>query len=229
MAVHGMDVKLHQQFFVALFPHVVDRQIDQEVVVGSSHLQEALTPFYILHQEGGVTPDAVGRTHVNGGIELPSWPRVVLGRVCRAVEEDVVDTSGKHQVEVWLHLRQRGAEVLRQPGKGLAGGERLTHDMGCRGGIFQHRQVAEILTRHTGISAQPLDAKLRQSETFNLRNVHSTIKVQQVGRRTVSLVTNLNTVTVCPADPLQSKMLVEQVGKGLAIVAEHLVTIVLEA
>ena len=112
MLVHGVDVKLHEQLLGALFPHIVYRQIDQEVVVGLAHLQEALTPFYILHEEGGIAPDAVGRTHVDGSIELPPWPRVVLGGIAGAMEEDMIDTCSKHQVEVGFHLRQRGAEVL---------------------------------------------------------------------------------------------------------------------
>ena len=88
------------------------RQIDQEVVVGLAHLQETLTPFYVLHEEGSVAPDAVGRTHVDGSIELPPWPWVVLGGIAGAMEEDMIDTCSKHQVEVGFHLRQRGAEVL---------------------------------------------------------------------------------------------------------------------
>ena len=115
-----MDVELHQQVLAiaavfagllvvvvaraTLAPHVANGQIDQKVVVGLSQLQKTLTALNILHQIGCVAPDAVRRTHINAGIELPAWPRIILGRVARTMEVDVVNTTGEHQIKVGLHL-----------------------------------------------------------------------------------------------------------------------------
>ena len=176
LLVHGVDIELHQQVLAiatvlagllgivvtrsALAPHVPDGQIDEEVVVGLTHLQETLTALDIFHEVGRIAPDAVRWTHIHRGIELPSWPGVILGRVARAMEIDVVDTTGEHQVQVGLHLRPRCAEVFCQPGECLAAGEGLAHDVGCRRGIFQHRYVAEVLLRLAWVCAQSLDAEL---------------------------------------------------------------------
>ena len=116
-----MDVELHQQVLTATTvlagllvvvvawptdtPHVTDGQIDEKVIVRFAKLQETLAPLYILHQIGGVTPDGVGGRHVDAGIELPTGPGIILGRVTGAVEVDVIHTAGKHQVQVGLHLR----------------------------------------------------------------------------------------------------------------------------
>ena len=102
---HRMDVELHEEVLARLLPpHVAHRQIDQEVVVGFSHLQETLTTLNILHKVGGITPDAVCGAHVHTSIEFPSWPWVVFRRVASTVEKHVVDAAGEHQVHVGLHL-----------------------------------------------------------------------------------------------------------------------------
>ena len=101
---HGVDGELHEQLARGLAPCVAHGQQHQEVVVGLSPLQEALAALHVLHEEGGVAPDAVGGAHVDGGIELPPWPRVVAGAVARAVEEHVVHARAEHEVEVGLQL-----------------------------------------------------------------------------------------------------------------------------
>ena len=183
-----MDVELHEQVFAQIpglavlagqtfAPHITNGQVDQEVVVRLSHLQERLTPFYILHHVGSIAPYRVGGRHVDGGVKLPSRPGVVLRRVACAVEENVVNATSEHQVEVGLHLRQRGAEVLRQPSEGFARGKWLAHDVSGRGGILQHGHVAEVLFGHTGVTAQSFDAKFGKSEALNLRDVDSSVEV----------------------------------------------------
>ena len=107
--VHGMDVELHEEVFPApaVFalrlsiiiartadaPHVMDGQIDQEIIVGLSHLQERLAAFDILHQERGIAPNAVGGTHIDRCIEFPSGPWIMLRGVATAMKEDVVDAA----------------------------------------------------------------------------------------------------------------------------------------
>ena len=75
---HTVDVELHQPVLGVVAPHVSHRQIYQEVVVGLSPLQVGLAASDVLHQFWCVTPNAVGRTHVDRGIELPTWPWIVL-------------------------------------------------------------------------------------------------------------------------------------------------------
>ena len=80
--VHRVDVELHEQtfrtWFQAFLPHIAYGQIDEEVVVGLSCLQDTLAAFDIVHEERCIAPDAIGGTHVDGGIEFPAWPRIVL-------------------------------------------------------------------------------------------------------------------------------------------------------
>ena len=172
-----MDVELHQQVLAAatvlagllvivvarsaLVPHITNGQIDQEVVVRLSQLQETLTALYILHQPGCVAPDAVRGRHIYAGIELPTGPRVVLWRVARTVEVDVIDAAGEHQIEVGLHLRQRSTEVLRQPGECLTTRQWFPRHMGCRRGILEHRVVRVVLAGLAWILTESFDTEFR--------------------------------------------------------------------
>ena len=99
-----MDGELHQQFVGVLLPHIPDGQIDQEVVVGLSPLQETLAALHIFHELGGITPDGVRGAHVYRGIELPARPGVILGRITGTVEEHTVHSGTEHQVKVGLEL-----------------------------------------------------------------------------------------------------------------------------
>ena len=116
--------------------------------------------------------------------------------------------------------------MLCQPCKRLTGGQRLAHDVGGRRSVFEHRHIAEVLARHAWIRAQSLDTELRQTETFNLRNVDSSIEVEQVGRRTVSLIAHLDPMAVSPFHPLLGKVLVEQVAQCLTIVGKYLIAVI---
>ena len=98
------------------------------------------------------------------------------------MEEHVVDTSTEHEVEVGLQLRETGTEVFREPGEGLAGRIGFSADVGSRRGILEHRVVAVVLARLTRVGTQSLDAEFRESEAFNLRDIDSSIAVNQVGR-----------------------------------------------
>ena len=76
------------------------------------------------------------------------------------MEIHVVDAAGKHQVDVWLALRERGAEMFCKPGEGLAAGQTFAIDMGSRRGILQHRHIAVVLSGESRILAQSLNAEL---------------------------------------------------------------------
>ena len=76
---HGVNRKLHQEFARIFLPHITYGQVNEKVVIGLSHLQKTLTARYIVHEVRGIAPNAVRRTHVDGGVKLPPWPLVVLG------------------------------------------------------------------------------------------------------------------------------------------------------
>ena len=101
---HGVDGELHEQLTRVFLPHVAHGEVDQEIVVGLSPLQETLATLHVLHEVRSVAPDAVGRAHVDRRIELPSRPFVILGRIAGTVEENVVYSGTEHQVEVGLQL-----------------------------------------------------------------------------------------------------------------------------
>ena len=97
------------------------------------------------------------------------------------MEKHVIDTTREHQVEVGLHLAQRRAEVFGEPCEGLAGGKRLTHDVGGGGRVLQHTDVTEVRTCESRITPQSLDTEVGKAKAFNLRDVNSAIEVEQVG------------------------------------------------
>ena len=97
------------------------------------------------------------------------------------MKEHVVYAGAEHQVHIRFHLAQGCAEVLGEPGKGLAGGISLACDMGGRWRLLEHAEVAEIRTGLARILAQALDAEVGQSEAFNLRDINGSITVDEVG------------------------------------------------
>ena len=193
--LHAMYVKCEEQAFGAVgktfTPHIAHREIHQIVIVGISHLKEALAACDILIQSRSVAPYRIGGAHVDRCVEFPSRPGILTRRVGSAVIEHVVHTAGEHQVDVGLHLRQRGAEVLSEPSEGLARCERLAGDVGCRRRILQHRHIAVIGASESLIGAQTLYSEVRQSESFYFRDIDSGIEVNQICRRAMSLITGL--------------------------------------
>ena len=94
--------------------------------------------------------------------------------------------------------------------------------MSRRRRIFQHGEITIVLARFAGILSQTLDAEIRKAKTLNLGYVNSSVAVNQVGRRTVSLIARDGTVLVCPGSPLAREVFEEQVAKRFAIVAQNL-------
>ena len=112
--------------------------------------------------------------------------------------------------------------MLRQPSEGLAAGIRLAADVCCRRCIFEHGVVGVILTSLARVGAQPLDAQVAESETFDFGDIYGSIAVDKVGGRAVCLVTCDGSVLVGPCRPLLCEILQQQVGQCLAVVADHL-------
>ena len=129
----------------------------------------------------------------------------------------MVHATNLHQVEVGLTLAQRSAEMLRQPSESLARYQRFARDVSSRRGILQHREVRIVVTPH-GVGTQTLDLEVAQAISLNLGDIDSRIDIEEVGRRTVSLVTNRASHLVSPFGPSVGEHLEEQVGHRLAIV-----------
>src|SRR5574344_2920981 len=79
--LHVIDGKLKKPSG-GIIPHIIYRQIHEKIIVGFSHLKERLTSGDIFKEGWNIFPNGICRTHVNGGIEFPSWPRIILGAVC---------------------------------------------------------------------------------------------------------------------------------------------------
>ena len=101
---HRVDGELHEQFLWLFLPHIPYGQIYKEIIIWLSPLQETLAALYILHKIRSVAPYAVCRAHVDRGIELPTWPWVVFGRIAGAMKEHVVHTCTEHQIDIWFQL-----------------------------------------------------------------------------------------------------------------------------
>ncbi len=103
----------------ALMPVVEDRPIQQHVVVGLSALEDALAAGDISVQRRHIMPDGIAGIHLRRGIEQPARPGRVVGRICAADAEYMVDSGNEHPVHQALHFLQRLAEMLGQPRAGF--------------------------------------------------------------------------------------------------------------
>ena len=94
-----------------------------------------------------------------------------------------------------------------QPGEGLGAGERLPGNVCCRRSILQHGEVGIVLSRLTRVFTKAPDVEIRQPKAFNLRNINGRIYIDEVGRRTMSLVAHHRPVGVSPPGPLFREVL----------------------
>ena len=101
--LHFMDIE-SQETFACFLPHIVYRQINQEIIIGLAHLQKRLATGDIIEKGGGIFPYAVCRRHVDRRVEQPAGPFRLAGRIGSAVEKHVVDTRYEHQVHIRFAL-----------------------------------------------------------------------------------------------------------------------------
>ena len=102
-----VDVEHHHHVLIVacrLMHGIGEWCIHQHIVVGLSHLHKALYALYIFHHGRCILPDGVGGTHVYRGIELPPWPCRFTWRIGGTMEQDVIDTGGKEQVQFGFDL-----------------------------------------------------------------------------------------------------------------------------
>ena len=187
--------------------HVVVGQIDKQVVVGFTPLQETLATGDVCAESRHGVPLRVLRTHIDGGVELPRGPWIVLRRVAGSVEKHVIDAGHEHQVEVGFALTERRAEMFGEPGEGLARDKAFTSDVCGRRGVFQHREVRVVFLGEAAVGAQAIDAEIAEAKSLAFRNIDGSIDVNEVGWRTVCLVARDAASAMGPVGPLTCEIL----------------------
>ena len=78
--------------------------------------------------------------------------------------------------------------------------------MGSRWCIFQHGEVGVVLAGLARIGTQAFDAKIRESEALDFRNIHRSITVNQIGGGTMCLIAGDGTMTMSPGCPLAGEV-----------------------
>lgn len=63
--------------------------------------------------------------------------------------------------------------------------------------------------------------ELRKSETLTLGNIHRSICINQISRRTMRLIAGNASMTMCPGSPLLAEILDEKFGYCLAIIGNN--------
>ena len=167
-------------------------------------------------------PDAVRGAHVDGGIEFPSWPCCLARRIGGSMKQHMVDTCQEQLVEFGFYLRQRRAEMLRQPRHRFARHQRFASDVCGTRRILQRGFRAQRFHIETSIIAQSSDAKAIHVKVLYLRYVSLGIEVYQVAGRAMCLIAGSCPMAVCPTGPLLGEVLKEHIGECLSVVGHHL-------
>ena len=91
--------------------------------------------------------------------------------------------------------------------------------MSTRRCVFQHGEVGIIGTRQRILTQSPY-TEIRQTETFALRNIHRSIKVYQISRRAMSLISGFSPVPMRPLRPLTGEILLQQFTESFTIIGD---------
>ena len=92
---HFMYIERKSERSLLLVPNIVQRQVNEKVIVGFSHLQERLATGDIREQSGGIAPYRIGRRHIYRRIKEPARPLGITRRIGCSMKKHVVD-SGLH-------------------------------------------------------------------------------------------------------------------------------------
>ena len=109
--------------------------------------------------------------------------------------------------------------MFRQPSKSFRRSIRFTGNMSARRCVFQHGEVGIIGTRQRILTQSPY-TEIRQTETFALRNIHRGIKVYQISRRAMSLISGFSPVPMRPLRPLTGEILLQQFTESFTIIGD---------
>src|SRR5258708_6303782 len=142
---------------------------------------------------------------MDGGIEEPAREGVAHRRIGRAVVEDMIDPGEEETVDGFFDVGVGAEEMLVQPGDGLGGGKALTGDMSSGGSEFIPEDIL----------------------SFRFGDIAGRIQVEDIGRRAMGLVSNEGAFCMGPVMPGFSELFEEQIGDGLAIVAEDTAVVLL--
>ena len=106
-----------------LIEHVEDWPVDQQISVGFAGLKDRLHARVVRVHRRHVPPDRVARVEFDRRVEIPAGPLGIIRRIAAAVIDEMIDPGEEHLIGFGLHLRERRAEMLAQPGKGFAGSQ----------------------------------------------------------------------------------------------------------
>jgi hypothetical protein len=98
---------------------LVERVIQQHVVVGASRLKEGLDARHVGVERTEVVPPCVLRIELNARVELPARPRISNRRIRSAVVDDVIDAGDEESVDRGAHVGEPHPEVLTKPCRGF--------------------------------------------------------------------------------------------------------------
>ena len=182
---------------------IIERPVQQDVVVGSARLQYRLHARDVGMHRAEVVPQWIGRRELRRCVEEPAGPFGVGRRVHGAVIEDVIDAGGEQPVELRLRGGGRLAKILAQPGQRLTRDQRLAHDVRRRRSETPdgHRRRIRVDAHADRIAAQAHDRQLGQTEGFGLGNIRGAVQVEQVAGRAVRLVARLESFFMRPGHP----------------------------
>ena len=166
---HRMDVELQKSARI-LMNDIVERHIDEQVIVGLSILHPRLDTSNIFEERRCIGPNCVDGRHLHRRIEQMTWPGSFLRRIRSTMEVAMVDTCHHHQVEVGLTLAERSAEMLGKPSEGFGRNKLLAVEVCSRGWIFEHREVGIVATRKR-IGSQTQDAEIGKTEALDFGNI----------------------------------------------------------
>ena len=96
-------------------PHIVNREVHQQVIVGLAVLQNRLTTLDVLIELRIMFPKMRMYSVVGGSIKQPSGIRLIFRGVGSAVVKNMVDTRRKKLINLRFYLRKRYFEVIGQP------------------------------------------------------------------------------------------------------------------
>ena len=178
---------------------VVKREVQQNVVICSPRLQKRLGPRDVFVQRGEVVPPGTATVEFNRRIELPPGPRRRVGRIGRAVIDDVVDASDEEVIDGRADVGKRRPEVFAQPCGRLRRDEPASRDI-RRGG-------------------RPLEA--RDFGPFGLGDIACGVEVEQIRRGPVRLVSHGVSAAAGPRGPLGRKGFEQEIGDRLPIIRER--------
>jgi len=200
-------------------PHVVNGEVEQNIVGGSAGLEDGLAAGDILVESGEVFPENAVGIEVGGGVEEPAGPGFAGRGVGHAVVEDVVDAADEALIDFRFGLGEGDLKMFGEPGAGFGGNQRFAGNMGGGRCEFEHQGIGKFVVEG-GILCQAGDGKTAGAVDFRFGDVRGGIDIENVGGCAVGLIAGLEAVFVRPADPLFDILQMEFADGPAVIIAD---------